>query len=154
VNIFASDPDPAVSARFLDDKRVIKMVLESAQLLSTAMNECGAVGPYRTTHKNHPCSIWCRQSRTNYEWLLNHLRELCAEYARRYGKTHKCEGLIDTLTAGALAMPDIEATPIPNCTIYKQEPDVYKAYREYLKYKWTNDKRKPTWFKVSRTIDL
>ena len=66
MNIFATNSDPALAAKFLDDKRVVKMCLESAQLLCTAVIECGGEAPYKSIHKNHPCSIWVRKSRSNY----------------------------------------------------------------------------------------
>lgn len=146
MNIFASYACPKKSAQFLDDKRVIKMVLESAQLLSTAINEYGGNGPYKTTHKNHPCAIWTRQTINNYYWLYNHFIALCNEYTNRYNKVHKCFSLTSEFKIGSVIIPDGDQTPFPNCTIFKDESDIHKAYRAYLVHKWNNDKRTPTWY--------
>jgi len=72
MNIFASHPSPLHSALVLDDKRVVKMVLESAQMLSTAISQRGCCAPYRENHVNHPCSVWVRSTQGNYFWLLQH----------------------------------------------------------------------------------
>lgn len=60
MNIFYLDKDPKLCAQYHCDKHVVKMILESAQLLCTAVNEAAGkeVAPYKSTHVNHPCSIW------------------------------------------------------------------------------------------------
>ena len=140
MNIFVTSYDPVACARFLDDKRLIKMILESAQLLSTALNECNGPEVYKTTHKNHPCSIWVRQSRFNYKWLLDHFLALCHEYTKRFNKTHKCYGYYSVFNAGIPLLPDLPRTPFINCTPFKDIKDVHLAYRECLKQKWDTDK--------------
>lgn len=149
VNIFASSSCPLESAECLDDKRVIKMILESTQLLSTALNELGANGPYKTTHVNHPCSIWTRTSKSNWLWVLNHACSLCLVYTRAYDKRHKCEDYLREMTrfTDLSIFPNIGNTPFPNCTTFKDVVDTHKAYRLYLSEKWKTDKRKPTWIK-------
>ena len=104
------------------DKHCIKMILEYAQLLSTAHRfldgtvsiGLGKTGRkqtryvlpddresvlYSATHLNHPSAVWCRQSAMNYHWLYTLLVECCKEYTYRYGKVHKCEssGLVNRL---------------------------------------------------------
>jgi hypothetical protein len=115
MNIFYLDNDPKVCAEMHNDKHCIKMILEYAQLLSTAhrvldgvltTDRGGKSGRqrttyilsdnrdamlYRATHINHPSAIWCRQSYANYVWLSKLLTELCREYTYRYGKIHKVE---------------------------------------------------------------
>lgn len=145
MNIFASSPNPYECATLLDSKRVIKMVLESCQLLSTAVNLSGGISPYRSTHINHPCSIWTRSSKHNYNWLLKHFEALLQEYTLRYGKIHKCQQYLPILTEGAKFIRDGEFTQFPNCTTYKHIENVHEAYRLYLNEKWKNDKRTPTW---------
>ena len=147
MNIFVTYLDAHKSARVLDNKRVIKMCLESAQLLSTAMHVMGATNaPYRPTYVNHPCAIWTRTNAANYLWLLNHFRALCDEYNFRYGKTHKCKQYLEIFYAGYAFMPESnEITMFPNCTKFKKELNIFKAYRLCLKDKWENDKRKPQW---------
>jgi len=100
MNIFVSSFDPIESAQFLDDKRVVKMCLESAQILSTVMNENGLNGPYKTTHKNHPIVKWVKESSENYWWLIEHFSALCDEYNLRFNKEHKCNQHYDTFVDG------------------------------------------------------
>jgi len=122
MNIFFLHNDPTICAQMHNNKHTIKMVLEYAQLLSTAhrvldgvqSNGFGKTGRkqiryvlsdsresilYTATHINHPSAIWCRQSTENYLWLANMLVALCEEYTYRYGKIHKVErdGLADVL---------------------------------------------------------
>lgn len=147
MNIFASSPCPVESAQYLDNKRVVKMVLESAQLLSNALAKHSGRSPYKATHTNHPCSIWASHSRANYTWLLQHYRALCAEYTRRYGKVHRCQHLDYVLTDGAEYLPHYNLfTEFPNCTDYKDVVDVHLAYQLYLNDKWDTDKREPAWY--------
>lgn len=147
MNIFFTDECPIKCAKHLDDKRVVKMVLETTQLLSTAINELGGQGPYKSTHVNHPCSKWARNSDHNYIWLLKHLVALCNEYRSRYGKTHKCSQYIMQLTNDKPKFKIIGMTPRPNCTgEYAEMEDLYTAYKFYLNDKWSNDKRTPTWY--------
>ncbi len=144
MNIFVTDVDPAISAHHLDDKRVIKMILESTQMLSTAINLSGGAGPYKTTHANHPCSVWVRASRGNYVWLLLHLNSLLAQYTLRYGKIHKCHEYFSTLFDGRVLMPQGPQTPFANCSPHK-DMEVVEAYKLTMKEKWLADKRAPTW---------
>jgi hypothetical protein len=150
MNIFVTDFSPYTSAFILDDKRVNKMVLETCQLLSTAINVCGGAGPYKTTHKNHPCSIWARETKGNYDWLLHHFEALLKEYTSRYGKTHKCEQYYTMLSSGIKCIPNGNITQFVNCTPYREELSVFVAYRKCLNDKWINDKRRPTWYRQER----
>jgi hypothetical protein len=90
MNIFYLDRDPIEAARLQCDRHVVKMILETAQLLSTAHNELdGGQIAYKSTHKNHPSAVWARASAENYYWLQRHLGALGHEYFRRYGRVHK-----------------------------------------------------------------
>lgn len=137
------------------DKHVVKMILESAQMLCTVFSKIET--PYKHTHVNHPCTKWSRESYENYQWLLSHAFELCNQYNLRYGKTHKSQAIIQWCsdnvnenmfnkmgrTPFAQAMPDK----------YKQ-PDAVGAYRTYYLNekmafaKWKND-NKPDWVQNS-----
>lgn len=153
MNIFFTDECPIKCAENLDDKRVVKMVLETAQLLSTAINEHGGSAPYKSTHVNHPSAIWARQSKENYWWLIDHFVALCHEYKSRYGRDHKCSDYINDFIA---LQPNFEInnmTEKPNCAAnrtlgisYKSIQDIYLAYKLYLNDRWENDKRTPTWY--------
>lgn len=108
MNIFILDENPVTAAQMLCDKHIVKMPLETAQLLSSvfsiALKEPNPLVsitnqnievPYKLTHKNHPCSLWARQSKGNFDWLIKHGKELCIEYSLRYKRTHKSEEVID-----------------------------------------------------------
>ena len=93
MNIFVLDESPVVSAKYACDKHVVKMILESAQMLCSVQPE--GTAPYKRTHYNHPCTKWVRESSRNYEWLLIHAYALCDEYTRRYDKVHKTQAVIE-----------------------------------------------------------
>ncbi len=146
MNIFYSDPDPRRAARNLDSRRLVKMVLESAQLLSTSLSERGRPAPYRPTHRHHPCAVAVQFHRANYDWLLAHFRALCREYRFRYGRTHACERFLPVFEAGR---PPARGTGrrvrLPNCTGFPDVRPVVRAYRTALLEKWIHDARAPTW---------
>ena len=92
MNIFYFDDCPVKSAEAQPDKMLVKMPLETAQMLCTAHrvldgdDYADSVGLYKEAYKNHPCTVWARQSRGNYEWLYTHFLALGMEYTYRYGK--------------------------------------------------------------------
>lgn len=154
MNIFISDVDPVISAQNLDDKRVVKMILESAQLLCTALhlNNASHLAKYKKTHVNHPSNIWVRETDSNYIWLLNHFEALCNEYTYRYNKVHTSMSLLDDLRKGAAYIPKGDLTPFANCAArsdmnidFKSEQDITIAYQKYLIARWNTDKVKPRW---------
>jgi len=110
MNIFVLHESPVAAAKMHCDKHCVKMVLETAQLLSTAIHMTGGeYGPYKPTHKNHPCSIWARTSKANFGWLKHLGMELCWEYSYRYGRMHKCETFIKEAPDDSI--PDGKLTP-------------------------------------------
>ena len=92
MNIFVLDYDPVKAALFQCDKHIVKMPLETAQLLCSAFKDVST--PYKKTHLNHPCAKWARKSKHNYEWLILHGLALCDEYQYRYKKTHQSKKVI------------------------------------------------------------
>jgi hypothetical protein len=154
MNIFAVSNCPRECAQFLDDKRVVKMCLETAQILSTALRLNGYEGDnvYKKTHQKHPVVLWAAETRLNFLWLIEHLQALCSEYTRRYGKNHKCESMILDFLLLADIIPQGFQTPFANCAAnqtkgisYKHVEDVNMAYRLYLNDRWDTDAREPTW---------
>jgi len=125
MNIFYLDKDPWKAAKYQYNKHVVKMILESAQMLCTVhhkyMGEDADV-PYKPTHKNHPSTVWAARSAENYEWLYKHFLALCHEYTLRYGKVHlshiKCRDKVNILPGGML---QTGLTEMPQCM-----PDEYK----------------------------
>ena len=153
MNIFYLHESPAIAATYMCDKHVIKMILESAQLLCTAHHECptDAKRPekfYKKTHTNHPCAIWTRNCTDNYKWLCDHATSLLNEYTHRYGKTHASTSIITWCSHNTPQIPNGELTNIVQCM-----PNEYKttnpvtAYRNYYnqaKSHLHNWKNRPT----------
>ena len=106
MNIFVTDPDPIQSALNLPDKHIVKMPLETCQMLAIIYSDWYyGVGqlhkldgtPYRTAHgafRNHPCTQWAAANQYNLAWLIAHGYALCAEYHSRYDKVHSCRATI------------------------------------------------------------
>lgn len=140
MNIFYLDANPRKSARAMTNKHIVKMILESAQLLSSAHHILdGEISPfkdvlYKPTHKNHPSTIWTRESHENYEWLYEHFLELCNEYTRRYHRVHLTETkLKDVLYHLPLNIPLKKRTPIRIAITNTEHhrPDAVASYRAY-----------------------
>ena len=90
MNIFYLDKDPITAAVVQYNKHVVKMILESAQMLCAAHHVLGNSDdvPYKLAHKNHPSTIWVRENSLHYDWLYEHMIALGNEYEYRYGKEH------------------------------------------------------------------
>ena len=150
MNIFVLDTDPEKAAEYHCDKHVVKMILETAQLISSAHWVTGNVAPYRLTHKNHPCAIWVRESLDNYKWLFSLFNFLSFEYTKRYKKIHKT-----WIKFKDIPYPKIESKGLTSFVQAMpkqyQQDDPVQAYRTYYKSekkefaKWKYSK-KPYWF--------
>jgi hypothetical protein len=153
MNIFILDDSIDRSVKYLCDKHVVKMTLETTQLLCSPYEPDTA--PYRRAHYNHPCAKWTRASEQNYEWLLDYGYHIAQEYTHRYGKVHKSLDVIDWCDNSyhRLLLPNTERTPFPQAMPeqYKCD-DAVDAYRYYYLgekvdfCKWTN-RDQPKWFK-------
>ena len=139
MNIFFLDWDVEKNAQYHCDKHVVKMVLETAQLLCGVhhMTEHDTDHdtvhvPYKLSHKNHPCSIWARDSMSNYLYLCEIGLALCEEYTYRYGKRHKSQEVIEWCLMNKPQIQDIGFTTPPKAMPdeYKTE-DVIESYRKY-----------------------
>lgn len=158
MNIFVLSEDPRMAAIMMCDKHINKMILESAQMLCTTINERGGSTPYKTTHKNHPCSVWCRASRENFNWLTQHAKELNQQYRKRYGKqvNHRSWEIIKQAIRDnaeiVRSLPDIGPTPFMQAMpdTYKNPTNPVAAYRAYYKTKefakWEKGTPAPAWF--------
>lgn len=150
MNIFMTSKCPIESAWYLDDKRVVKMVLESTQLLCTALNLNGIKTPYKSTHSNHPCTKWVMESNQNWRWVHDHAVALCAEYRKRYDKTHACLKVLDEIKNMGVHLPDAGLTEFEGCTGKYDNTNlpITLKYKMLLSDKWNEDKREPTWYGV------
>ena len=160
MNIFYLDSDPVKAAQIQYNKHVVKMILESAQMLCTAHHhyDNGHNVPYKKAHYNHPSTIWCRQNKNQYRWLYNHMIALGEEYTYRYNKNHltiiKCKKPLNCYPPGIpegifeeppQCMPD--QYKVAGCSItaywnyYEQEKHTVASQTEQLIYR-PNDKKK------------
>lgn len=145
MNIFVLSLCPYLCAKYHNDKHVVKMILEYAQLLCTAHRELDNSPNlilYKTAFKNHPCAIWVRQSSGNYSWLYILFKYLCKEYSYRYGTIkkpkHSCEiKLLKILNNIPDNIPEGNITffpqAMPNDVKHKNSIIAYRNY--YKKYK-------------------
>ena len=160
MNIFAIEKtvddkiDWIKSAQSQDNYRVVKMILESCQLLCTTLNILNKeqVSPYRTTHINHPSTIWVRESSDNFERLIEHTMALLDEYTIRFEKTHKCSKVLDEIINlyDPSLFPSKEETPLPACVPDSfKGPCVVESYRQFYaskpRIRYPKEKI-PSWF--------
>lgn len=162
MNIFYLDPNPILSAQYLCNRHVVKMVLEGCQILSFAHHHVNSLFKdriYRPTHKNHPCMLWVVKNAAHYQWLLDHTKAISAEYTYRYDKIHKCTELLNNELSN---FPHIHfssfETP-PQCMPdFCKCGDTVKAYRNYynmvkgktIDCRWKK-RGKPFWFDTQTT---
>ncbi len=162
MNIFYLDSCPIQSAKMLCNKHIVKMGLESVQMLATILPQ--DIAPVKHTHVNHPSTIWCRQSFAQYKWLMEHAAAIFVDYSRRYLKRHKTE--LDFFTIKRIIDAKVDSGDInrlfPSCNLFTQPPqcmpDEYKhassieAYRNYYwgdkQYfaRWMSQDEIPHWW--------
>lgn len=144
MNIFFLSRNPKIAARLHCDKHVVKMIIESAQMLYSAhwmLNpEDLPNNAYKLAHKNHPCSIWVRQTISNYYWLCSLAWWLCKEYQYRYGenKQHKTQAHIEWLIANppkSIVFGDLTIPPQAMPDEYKQEDPILAYQLFYIESK-------------------
>ena len=151
MNIFFLHHTPQIAALFHCDKHVVKMIVETAQLLATAHHEHGngANVTYKPTHKNHPSAIWARESRLHYMYLVDLGKSLCKQFRLRYGHDHKTRDLF----FGELMDPPPALSKLPST--WRNPPqcmpdeckdaDTVKAYRNY--YRWKQNVMTMAWYR-------
>ena len=173
MNIFYTNKNPRLSAEYLDDLRLNKMILESCQMLSTTLH-CLVENPpenlYKRTHENHPCSKWTRESKENFKWHLELLCYMQAEKLYRQGilekplfdntslqsfsslyltykdKLHKSfQKLFPTFLEYyyKIDWQKLELTPHADCSNIESDKTIEEKYKICLEEKWKNDKRPP-----------
>lgn len=173
MNIFILDKDPITSAQLQCDKHVVKMIVESAQMLSTAHRMLDGTMErrpsksgkmmvkywkldderenvlYKAVHTGHPCTVWTMESNNNYNWHYVHFVALCDEYKYRYGKTHATDTLLrDALKTPPRNIPITYKTPFKLAMQSNPEcmfDDPVKSYRAF--YQTKQDRFKMVWTK-------
>ena len=172
MNIFVTDPSPQISAQVLPDKHIVKMPLETCQMLSIVCSDKWGHGygqlhringePYKTdkgAFRNHPCTVWANESIVNAWWLVAHGMALCEEYTHRYDKVHSCEKTI--LEAGSIIPLHKPTTPssftraMPDEYKHDTSIDTFTAYKNYIRRKpWAasnylrDPSRQPDWIRM------
>lgn len=138
MNIFYIDTDPRHAAQMMTDRHVVKMILESAQMLSTAHRELdGDVNGdvlYKSAYVNHPSTAWVRASLGNYAWLYEHFVALNDEYTARYGKVHKSFSRLNHVICHPPRHIVLGPFTPPPCCMpeqYQKYDDHVKNYRAY-----------------------
>ena len=173
MNIFILDKDALKAAQLQCDKHVVKMIVESAQMLSTSHRVLDGLQTrklsksgkrmvkywimedyfkentlYKAVHMNHPCTVWTMESLENYSWHYDHFLALCAEYTHRYGKTHATQTrLADMLSNSPINIQSVGLTPfrmaMQNEPQCMNKTDIVQSYRNY--YKTKKDRFKMVW---------
>ena len=172
MNIFILDESPIKAAQLQCDKHVVKMIVESAQMLSTAhrlLDGVVSIGVsksgrkakqwfhpkhddllYKAVHMGHPCTVWTMESVANYIWHYDHFMSLCYEYQYRYGKVHATQTrLEEVLSIPPRNIPIDGLTPFrlamgvsPECL---DESNPVLSYRKF--YQTKQARFKMTWTK-------
>lgn len=135
MNIFVLDLDPKKAAEYHADIHISKMILESAQMLSTVLG-----GPYKKTHQNHPCTVWVGESMGNAEWLFELAYHLNREWRKRYKHSvnHKSYEVIEGIVLDNkwIELPDMGLTPFAQAMPEQfKRNDPVASYRDYYKSK-------------------
>lgn len=164
MNVFVLDKNPVLAAKMHCDKHVPKMIVESAQMLSTAhrMLDGSAVKRpsksgktmvtyyelpdsredilYKSVHMNHPCTVWTRESAHNYDWHYRLFVALCEQFRFRFEKDHATELLLkEPLKQLPKNIPHKGLTQFPLAMGSNPEcmdpSDPVKSYREFYQTK-------------------
>ena len=168
MNIFAVHSDPNKAAQMLCDKHVVKMPLETAQMLVTSLVQWGlsysdrprtqSGNRYKCTHHNHPCTVWAGLSQANFRWLCDHGLALCDEYQFRYDRQHACRKVIDHcatfrrqyIRRGDGLLPFVKAMP-DDCK-HGKAVSAYRRYYLHHKYQiatWDSGRPAPLWWRAA-----
>ena len=162
MNIFYLHKDPKTCAEMHCDKHVCKMIIEYAQLMSTAHRVIDGVSYegrtannrriarwlhplenhekvlYKASHINHPSNIWVRESQNHYNWLYEMWTHLCDEYTHRYDKIHMTDSKLRGILENPTKQIEVKTIDDPYLTMpnYVKQPKVVEAYKNYyINYK-------------------
>tara|TARA_R100000406_G_scaffold96190_1_gene93141 strand:- start:6918 stop:7448 length:531 start_codon:yes stop_codon:yes gene_type:complete len=175
MNIFVLDENPIVAAEMHCDKHVPKLIVETAQMMASALRRHGATDevmpiaqtsgkPYKGGYHNHPCTIFVGDTHMNYLWTAHLGIALCREYQKRFQRTHACQAPIYQM------MDLFHMIPIGGLTEFarafqKDNPDMddlydtskftaVEAYRQYYLRgkahfaKWERGTPAPSWWVI------
>ena len=171
MNIFVLDENPIRAAEMMCDKHIPKMIVESAQMMASAVRRWGAIDeempiaktsgkPYKGGYAHHPCTRWAGDTFGNFSWLADHAMALCVEYTSRFGKKHACDDPISQLWRVGIEYrgeplweddDDYKRTPFAQAMpIEYRDDDAVRAYRAYYHSKtfakWEKGTPAPDWW--------
>lgn len=138
MNLFILDEDIQKNVEYHVDKHVIKIIIEAAQLMSTAISFYNIKGPYKPIRI---CNLvrWCAFSRENYLWTYDYGIALCKEYTYRYNKIHKTQDKLETLKTYSNSIPSKgKTTHVLAIKDYCKTNDVVESYRKYYNFEKTH----------------
>ena len=157
MNIFAVNSDPKIAARELCNKHIIKMPTETGQLLYLCFSN------NKNNYYKHPAAVWTRNSLSNFEWLVEHGKELCLEYQRRYKRIHRASLVINWAARNKdkLVFQDNGLTEFARCfgkykSVLAPVLDTIQAYKNYYLLdkkefaKWPSIESVPNWWLKER----
>ena len=142
MNIFVLDRMPNLAAQYAFDAHIRSGIIENCSMMGFAYND-GDFAPWKwlkhsNKHFNHPSSKWTRESRQNFDWLLQHSYALCEEFEFRFGKKHKCLDYVDWIARNIPIdnLDNSNQTDFPRCFgEYKEDinitNDAVQDYRNY-----------------------
>ena len=177
MNIFVLDANPITAARMMCDKHIPKMVVETAQMLASALRRHGATDdimpiakptgrPYKGGYHNHPCTVWTGDTQQNFLWLVDHGLTLSQEYITRFGKIHACSSAVEQMQHHYQLIPCGMRTDFARAFNKELYPFLYdekqytavEAYRAYYSIdkrrfaKWEKGTPAPYWWVKEKVI--
>jgi hypothetical protein len=120
MNRFLIDHHPVAISKQLCDQHIVKMPLEEAQMLCTALwhhapEYAEARSLYKPVHQKHPCTLWAMETQANYQFAFQLYAAMLQEYTYRYGKEHGAGRHYHALEFGVCKIPEGLITPHPQC---------------------------------------
>ena len=175
MNIFVLHEDPIQAAQMMCDKHIPKMIVESAQMMASALRRHGATDkhmpiakttgrPYKGGYHDHPCTVWCGDTQMNFLWLAEHGQELSRQYTARFTdwellkvapinqpKVHGCSSAIEHMKKYSFMIPKGALTPFARAFNKKKYPflydeSIFTAVEAYRAY-YSLDKHFAKWEK-------
>lgn len=168
MNRFIIDHHPIAIAKQLCDQHIVKMPLEEAQMLCTALwhhapEYAEKHSLYKPVHQKHPCTLWAMENQANYKFAFQLYEAMLDEYTHRYGKTHGASKHKAALFHGIKFLPDGWITEHPQCfsghdALKSDERWPIVAYRQFYvvdKSKFARYKKgrdKPWWMVMGEEL--
>lgn len=155
MNIFLLDKNINKCVKYHCDQHVIKMILESTQILCTVLHINGLYAPYKPSHMQHPSVLWAGKSLQNWLWLRKLVFALNDEYRYRYNTNvnHKSYEIAKALKIPPLPKLGLLEHPQVMPEKYKVLNDPVKAYRNFYifeksKFALWRKRKKPKWYSI------